>query len=92
MTLKDEIICYGIATASSDEMMGERGQAVRTERVFMLPGTYPKMPKKEESGAEEEKPGFQAKGKAKRAKKRIKKKFNAELCNFHISMNIISGS
>jgi H/ACA ribonucleoprotein complex subunit 4 len=42
MTLKDEIVCYGLAMASSEEMMGEKGIAVKVEKVFMEPGTYPK--------------------------------------------------
>ena len=44
MTLKDEIVCTGIATLGSNEIMkAEKGFAVRTERVFMEPGIYPKM-------------------------------------------------
>lgn len=41
MTLKDELVGYGIAVASSDEIMKENhGDAVRLEKVFMVPGTY----------------------------------------------------
>ncbi len=45
MSLKEELICYGIAKLDSEEMLGERGLAVKTEKVFMLPGTYPKIDK-----------------------------------------------
>jgi H/ACA ribonucleoprotein complex subunit 4 len=45
MTLKGELICYGLATSTSEEMMGERGIAVKVEKVFMEPGTYPKYKK-----------------------------------------------
>ncbi|MDD5086134.1 MAG: RNA-guided pseudouridylation complex pseudouridine synthase subunit Cbf5 [Candidatus Nanoarchaeia archaeon] len=45
MTLKKELICYGIAKMSSKEMLGEKGLAVKTDKVFMLPGTYPKIEK-----------------------------------------------
>ncbi len=39
-TLKNEIVAYGIAQLNSEEMLGEKGFAVDTERVFMKPGTY----------------------------------------------------
>ena len=45
MTLKGELICYGTAKLDSEEMLGERGLAVKTEKVFMLPGTYPMIEK-----------------------------------------------
>ncbi len=45
MTLKKELICYGIAKLNSDEMLGDKGLAIKTEKVFMLPGTYPKIEK-----------------------------------------------
>ena len=45
MTLKGELICYGIAKLDSKEMLGDKGLAVKTEKVFMLPGTYPKVEK-----------------------------------------------
>jgi len=45
ITLKGELICYGNAKMDSEEMLGERGLAVKTEKVFMLPGTYPKIDK-----------------------------------------------
>ncbi len=40
MTLKDELVALGIAKMSSDEMLGEKGIAVQTDKVFMQPGTY----------------------------------------------------
>ena len=43
MSLKGELVCYGTARMGSKEMLGEKGIAVKAERVFMLPGTYPKM-------------------------------------------------
>ena len=42
MTLKDELVCLGIAVKNSEEMMGEKGLGVKTDKVFMTPGTYPK--------------------------------------------------
>ena len=45
MTLKGEIVCYGLAVADSNSMLAEKGMAVKTEKVFMLPGAYPKVPK-----------------------------------------------
>jgi H/ACA ribonucleoprotein complex subunit 4 len=42
MTLKGELICYGLATATTEEMLGEKGIAVNVEKVFMQPGIYPK--------------------------------------------------
>jgi len=47
MTLKGELICYGIAKLDSEEMLNERGLALKTEKVFMLPGTYPRIEKTE---------------------------------------------
>jgi H/ACA ribonucleoprotein complex subunit 4 len=44
LTLKGERVCYGFAMADTKTMMGERGSAVKTEKVFMEPGTYPKIP------------------------------------------------
>jgi hypothetical protein len=41
-------VCCGIATEDSEEMMAPHGQALRTERVFMLPDVYPKVPKPKE--------------------------------------------
>ena len=40
MSLKDELVALGIAKMSSEEMLGERGIAVQTEKVFMQPGVY----------------------------------------------------
>ncbi|HLC60759.1 MAG TPA: RNA-guided pseudouridylation complex pseudouridine synthase subunit Cbf5 [Candidatus Nanoarchaeia archaeon] len=40
MTLKEELIALGTSQMSSEEMLGEKGLAVRTEKVFMQPGTY----------------------------------------------------
>ncbi len=40
MTLKDELVALGAAEISSKEMLGEKGIAVRTEKVFMQPGAY----------------------------------------------------
>lgn len=41
LTLKDELVGYGTARCTSGEMAGSSGTAVRIEKVFMLPGTYP---------------------------------------------------
>ncbi len=40
MTLKDELIALGTAKIASQEMLGEKGIAVQTEKVFMQPGVY----------------------------------------------------
>ena len=40
MTLKNELVAFGTAQANSEEMTGERGIAVKTEKVFMQPGIY----------------------------------------------------
>ena len=40
MTLKDELVALGISKMDSKEMLGEKGIAVQTEKVFMQPGTY----------------------------------------------------
>lgn len=43
MTLKDELIFTGNAAMNSEEMMkSKKGLAVKTSKVFMKPGTYPK--------------------------------------------------
>ena len=43
MSLKDELVALGIAEISSGEIMDrERGVAVKTHKVFLEPGTYPK--------------------------------------------------
>lgn len=42
MTLKDELVALGEAQHDAEELMKlERGEAVKTRKVFMLPGTYP---------------------------------------------------
>jgi H/ACA ribonucleoprotein complex subunit 4 len=42
MTLKNELIALGESQHAADELMTlERGEAVKTHKVFMLPGTYP---------------------------------------------------
>src|SRR3989344_3705976 len=40
MSLKGELVALGIAQMSSEDMLGEKGLAVRTDKVFMVPGTY----------------------------------------------------
>jgi H/ACA ribonucleoprotein complex subunit 4 len=51
LTLKDELVGVGKAALSSDHMQrDDRGIAVRTEKVFMLPDTYPRMDKSPEVG------------------------------------------
>ncbi|MBN1156755.1 RNA-guided pseudouridylation complex pseudouridine synthase subunit Cbf5 [Candidatus Woesearchaeota archaeon] len=48
MTLKKELICLGTARMISKQMAAEKsGIAVKTEKVFMHPGTYPRVEKKE---------------------------------------------
>ncbi len=43
MTLKGEFICYGNAVMDSHSIMNsEKGFAVKTNKVFMQPSTYPK--------------------------------------------------
>jgi H/ACA ribonucleoprotein complex subunit 4 len=43
MTLKDELILVGQALLASKAMLAEKGIAVKTQQVFMKPGTYPKL-------------------------------------------------
>ncbi len=46
MTLKDELLALGQAKMLSKDMVkAEKGIAVKTDRVFMEPGTYPKIDK-----------------------------------------------
>lgn len=45
LTLKNELICYGNAKMFSKDMKGKRGLAVKTEKVFMKPGVYPRFEK-----------------------------------------------
>ena len=40
MTLKNELIALGIAKMNSNEMLGEKGIAIQTKKVFMQPGVY----------------------------------------------------
>ncbi len=40
MTLKNELVALGTAKMNSEDMLKEKGLAVRTEKVFMVPGTY----------------------------------------------------
>jgi len=40
MSLKDELVALGFAKMASKEMLGEKGIAVQTEKVFMQPGVY----------------------------------------------------
>jgi predicted ribosome-associated RNA-binding protein Tma20 len=42
MTLKEEAVLVGEARLSSEQMLGDKGVAVKTQQVFMLPGTYPR--------------------------------------------------
>ncbi len=49
MTLKGELIALGEARMDSQEMiLKDRGIAVKTRKVFMEPGTYPKVQRKEQ--------------------------------------------
>jgi H/ACA ribonucleoprotein complex subunit 4 len=44
MSLKDELVGYGKAMMSSKEMLNnKKGIAVRLDKVFMEPGTYPRI-------------------------------------------------
>lgn len=45
VSLKGELVCYGKAKMKSSEMLGKRGLAVKAEKVFMMPGAYPKIEK-----------------------------------------------
>ncbi|MBW2965159.1 RNA-guided pseudouridylation complex pseudouridine synthase subunit Cbf5 [Candidatus Woesearchaeota archaeon] len=48
MTLKDELIALGTAKMTSKDMMKlNKGIAVKTDKVFMEPETYPKVQRKE---------------------------------------------
>ncbi|MBN1644436.1 RNA-guided pseudouridylation complex pseudouridine synthase subunit Cbf5 [Candidatus Woesearchaeota archaeon] len=43
MTLKDELVAFGKAKLSSEEIiLADKGLAVKTTKVFMEPGVYPK--------------------------------------------------
>ena len=44
MTLKNELVCIGPSRMTSEDMVKkERGLAVKPDKVFMQPGTYPKI-------------------------------------------------
>lgn len=44
LSLKGELIALGLAKMTSGEMLKKiKGMAVKVEKVFMLPGTYPRM-------------------------------------------------
>ena len=44
MSLKNELVCYGVAAMDSNKMhRSQMGLAVKPDAVFMVPGTYPKM-------------------------------------------------
>lgn len=46
-TLKNELVALGIAQMTSSEMLkAEKGLAVRTDKVFMEPGVYPRIEKR----------------------------------------------
>ncbi len=50
MTLKNELIALGEAQQSAEDILkAERGEAVKTHKVFMLTGTYPAKEKPEPS-------------------------------------------
>jgi len=42
-TLKDELICFGKALMNSKKMMGDKGMAVKTDKVIMDIGVYPRI-------------------------------------------------
>ena len=51
MSLKNELIALGFAEMTTDEMMQkERGVAIKTHKVFLQPGTYPKYKTKIQKG------------------------------------------
>ncbi|MFH0978546.1 MAG: RNA-guided pseudouridylation complex pseudouridine synthase subunit Cbf5 [Candidatus Woesearchaeota archaeon] len=43
VTLKGELVALGIARLSSKDMLKDKGVAVKIHKVFMEPGTYPKV-------------------------------------------------
>jgi H/ACA ribonucleoprotein complex subunit 4 len=43
MSLKGELVCYGTAAATTQQMLQEKGLAVNVEKVFMRPETYPRI-------------------------------------------------
>jgi H/ACA ribonucleoprotein complex subunit 4 len=44
-TLKNELVGFGEAVLTSKQMMGEKGLAVKSDKVVMEPGVYPKISK-----------------------------------------------
>lgn len=46
MTLKGELIGYGVTVEDAQEMLGEKGIAVKMEKIFMERGVYPKIERK----------------------------------------------
>lgn len=49
MSLKGELIALGKSKMNSDEIMNkDKGIAIKTNKVFMQPGTYPRVQKKEQ--------------------------------------------
>lgn len=42
LTLKNELVGFGISRKSTEEMLGDKGIAVKTDKMFMPPGTYPR--------------------------------------------------
>lgn len=42
MTLKGELVLTGEARLTGEQMLGESGLAVKSQQVFMRPGTYPR--------------------------------------------------
>lgn len=51
MTIKGELIAYGKALCNAKKMMEPKGMVVNIMKVFMEPGVYPKMIKKESATA-----------------------------------------
>ena len=48
-SLKNELVCLGKALLTSEDIIkNEKGLALKTEKVFMKPGTYPKITTKKE--------------------------------------------
>ena len=50
MTLKDELVSLAVAQMASRDMLGDRGLAAGAHKVFMLPGTYPRIERVVEHG------------------------------------------
>jgi H/ACA ribonucleoprotein complex subunit 4 len=45
LTLKNELICIGTSKMSSEKIVEKKGRAVKTDKVFMEPGIYPRYSK-----------------------------------------------